>query len=185
MGGGVSVTLFRKSQAKGPLYNPLGLWDSTTVPTTTTISSCVDRIRLALPKLPHQGSPKKQKPAALNCRLLFCGGGQTSPSDIRWPFTHRGTIVYLFNRFLILDADRVALDMCPAKIKQKRQKKKNDGHFKYVYLSKQPLFLFFYQGRRKRANDSTKDAFFFFLLLKQCGIELQLMLCVFIITGIL
>lgn len=53
---------FQRLQSKGSLYKPSGLSDCSAVQTETRISSCwncqICRIRLALPILPHQGSPK-------------------------------------------------------------------------------------------------------------------------------
>lgn len=101
----------RKGHRGNSVSNPLGLPVG-----STTISSCVDggscRIRLALPNLPHQGSPKKTNLTTTCCSepsSLVSGELLRSPPDIHWPFTHRGTVVCPFNRFLILDADGVAL----------------------------------------------------------------------------
>lgn len=108
--------------------------------------------------LPHQGPPKKKKTTCCSELSSFSSRGEegsfsVSPRDIRWPFTHRGTIVCLFDSLFKLDADRIALDMCIATKKNQQQRKKkknvNDGHFKYFYLSKHP----FYWGFQKRVND--------------------------------
>lgn len=151
---GISDALFRKKA--GPLYNPLG--QSGDCPAVhqqqqqqQQISSRrgpSDQAGIADFCLTRDLQKKKKQPAALNC-LLFRHGGEegsfsVSPRDIRWPFTHRGTIVCLFDSLFKLDADRIALDMCIATKKNQQQRKKkknvNDGHFKYFYLSKHPFY---------------------------------------------
>lgn len=74
-------------------------------------------------------------------------------------------------RFLKLDADRVALDMCIAKAEKKttknNKKKTNDGHFKYFYLSKHPLFFSFHRGveRGRMIGFGTEMMLFFCFVL--------------------
>lgn len=100
----------------GPLYDPLGLSDCSAVPTRTTFSSHVDcqicRIRLALPILPHQVSPKTC------CSELssFCHEGASQVSLRHLLAFHASWYYRLFIQLLFkVDADRVALDMCIAK----------------------------------------------------------------------
>lgn len=154
---------FQKLQSTGPLSNPLGLLDGSAVPTKTIFFLCGLSNLLNQAGIADFASPGiSKKPAALNCLLLFVTG-ELLGSPLRHPLAFHASWYYrLFIQLLFkLDADRVALDMCIAKKKKKKGKKRNanDGHFKYFYLSKHPLSW----GCQKKVDDLLhKWCFFFF-----------------------
>lgn len=110
-GGGVElgISLFSGTElwsGPHPCTIPLGMLDYWAVCRNNNnhLIQCglieMSRIGLASPIMPHRVS----KPAALNC-LLSPGTPLVSRQTSVGLFTHRGTIVYLFNRFSKLDAE--------------------------------------------------------------------------------